>query len=81
MEPIRLYTREGQYLVTVQVPHFEPKAEVIFYGDRCFVHCRDGFYREAMPWVALNTPWREHLVPDVGAGEMPDAVHTGRPVR
>lgn len=46
-----LYTRDGQAVVTVNVPHFNPMTEVIIWGTRVFVLSDDSKYIEGMSWV------------------------------
>jgi len=52
MRPIELYTREGAYVTTVQVPDFKPPAEILVWGVRMFVlDAEHGKYREAFAYV------------------------------
>lgn len=37
MQRVRLYTRQGGYVCTVDVPNFDPPVEVISWGSRYFV--------------------------------------------
>jgi hypothetical protein len=53
MENITLYTRVGEEVVTVLMPRFTPRAEVVLWGARVFVWHKDvQQYREGMAWVA-----------------------------
>lgn len=56
MEPIELYTKDGGYVTTLQVPRFNSPAEVIIWGQRVFVPDREaGRYREAFAYVVPLT--------------------------
>lgn len=51
----RLLTREGDYVITAEVPRFNPPAEVIVWGSRIFVRTAAGEYREGIVTIPHNT--------------------------
>lgn len=53
MEKIKLYTRDGGYVVTVTVPVFNPKPEAIAWGSRVFV-LKDTRYVEGLLWPIIE---------------------------
>jgi hypothetical protein len=58
-EKVRLITRDDGFVAEVIIPFFNPPAEVLIWGERCFVfqhehHAgRRGIYREGMMWPVL----------------------------
>lgn len=53
MNDLPLYTRDGELVVTIKVPVFNPMPEVIMWGSRTFVKdITKGKYFEGMTWVA-----------------------------
>jgi len=53
MKSIELYTREGHYVTTIDVPDFPKPAEVIVWGLRFFVlDAEQGRYREAFAYLS-----------------------------
>lgn len=59
MEKVKLYTRDGRYVVTIIMPVFNPQAEAILWGQRVFV-LRDGKYYEGLMWAAdVNKEFEE----------------------
>ncbi len=55
MEKIDLFVKSGEYVTTVTVPIFNPKAEVITWGSRTFIrNPEDGKYYEGLNFVALG---------------------------
>ena len=56
-EKVRLVTRDDRFVETVVIPHFNPAAEILLWGERWFIF-RDSTngirtYREAMMWPVL----------------------------
>lgn len=51
-----LFTRMGQYVVTVLVPPMNPPPEVIQWGSRYFMRNALGRYCEGLVWVADVNP-------------------------
>lgn len=65
-EEVRLVTRDGQVVADVIVPHFTPPADVLIWGDRCFIFRDENagglrFYREGMLWPVLDQKQYEGL--------------------
>lgn len=60
MRQVDLLTRVGTYVVTVQVPAFNPIPEVLVWGDRVFVRRVDDRYYEGMAWAvcARKRVWK-----------------------
>lgn len=54
MKRTKLYTKEGEYVVTVLVPPFNPPSEVVIWGIRIFVRNVDGEYREGFSYSAVH---------------------------
>lgn len=54
MEPTRLLTRTGDFVVEVLVPPFNPPAEIIQWGGRYFIRQPDGKYCEGMVWFSAD---------------------------
>ena len=44
----KLFTRSGEYVVTVMMPPFQPQAEAIVWGARMFFLRADGTYSEGL---------------------------------
>ena len=49
---VDLLTRDGSHVTTVKLPPFQVPPEIIRWGERFFVRCQDGTYREGLVWVA-----------------------------
>ena len=57
MFDIKLYTRDGRYVVTVTIPPFQLMPEAIMWGERFFFRRDDGKYYEGMLWpIVPNAP-------------------------
>jgi hypothetical protein len=54
MQLVKLYTRGGDYVATVQAPPFNPQAEAIGWGTRFFMRDGQGNYREGIVWFASD---------------------------
>lgn len=59
MQKVRLFTRQGEYVCTVDVPNFDPPVEVISWGSRYFVLCGNKAvgtikYVEGMHFAAIG---------------------------
>lgn len=69
-ESVRLVTRNDQFVADVIIPHFNPPAEVLIWGNRCFVFRDENpggvrFYREGMLWPVLDQTQYERLKGDL----------------
>ena len=64
-ENVKLVTRDNGFVAEVVIPHFNPPAEVLIWGERCFIflHERAGqrTYREGMLWPVLDQAQYEGL--------------------
>jgi hypothetical protein len=54
MFDVKLYTRDGRYVITLTVPPLSPPAEVIAWGQRVFVRNEQGHYCEGLLWHAQD---------------------------
>jgi len=51
LRKIRLFTRAGEYVATLEnVPPFWHVPDVVTWGDRTFIACADGRFREAFAY-------------------------------
>jgi hypothetical protein len=66
-ERVRLETRDNQLVADVIVPRFNPPADVLIWGERCFVFQKEDktklrIYREGMMWPVLPQAQYENFV-------------------
>lgn len=68
-ERVRLITGMNAFVATVVIPRFTPPADVLIWGDRCFIfRVEDKYgqkvYREGMMWPVLPQEQYEGMFPD-----------------
>ena len=54
MNPVKLFTRDGGYVVTVLIPPFLVPADAIQWGSRVFFLQPNGEYREGLLFFAVH---------------------------
>jgi hypothetical protein len=68
---VRLYTADGLYVVTVELPHVEPMPQIVTWGKRHFVvreeaDTNDVMYVEALCYNVVGNVTDEGEVKDLG---------------
>lgn len=52
MDKVKLYTRDGGFVVEINILPFKIYPEAIMWGERMFIKTPGGEYREGFMWVA-----------------------------
>jgi hypothetical protein len=65
VEKVRLYTSDGEYVVSVELPNVEPPPRVLAWGKRYFVLGRPPEYMEATCYVIAGNVTDEGEVKDI----------------
>jgi hypothetical protein len=65
VEKVRLYTSDGEYVVSVELPNVEPPPRVLAWGKRYFVLGRSPEYMEATCYTIAGNVTDEGEVKDI----------------
>lgn len=65
IEKVRLYTSDGEYVVSVELPNVEPPPRIVAWGKRYFVLGRPPEYIEATCYTIAGNVTDEGEVKDI----------------
>jgi hypothetical protein len=65
VDKVRLYTGDGEYVVSVEIPHVEPRPRVLEWGKRYFVQGNGMEYVEATCYAITGNVTDEGEVKDI----------------
>ena len=64
MKPVRLSTREGEYVTTVRIPAMNRPPDAIMWGQRMFMHISADHYSEGMLYVVPDMKVQVDHIPE-----------------